>query len=100
MGYTEEVGNGDENLYLVVDNMCLPPVIGLLVSQFHDLEEVKGNARRICGSTHHHKDNKEYTVILAEILARLLQGDCLHEVTDGVHLGIGTETIYHTLQLA
>jgi len=85
--YNEEVGNGDENLYLVVDNMCLPPVIGLLVSQFHDLEEVKGNARRICGSTHNHKDNKEYTVILAEILARLLQGDCLQEVTDGVHLG-------------
>lgn len=85
--YNEEVGEEEENLYLVVDNMCLPPVIGLLVSQFHDLEEVKGNARRICAATHNHKDNKIYTVILAEILAKLLQGEGLENVTVNVQLG-------------
>merc|ERR1719477_378322 len=67
--------------------MCLPPVIGLLVSQFHDLEEVKGNARRICAATHNHSENKIYTVILAEILAKLLQGEGLENVTDSVKLG-------------
>ena len=28
----------DEELYLVCDNHCLPPVIGLVISQFHDLK--------------------------------------------------------------
>jgi len=85
--YNEEVGELDENLYLVVDNMCLPPVVGLVVSQFHDLDEVKGNARRICGSTHDHKENKTMTEILAEVLAKLLQGETLDKVTEVVELG-------------
>jgi hypothetical protein len=29
---------GAEDLYLVCDNHCLPPVIGLVISQFHDLK--------------------------------------------------------------
>jgi len=85
--YNEEVGSEDEDLYLVVDNMCLPPMVGLVISQFHDLEEVRGNARRICGSTHHHENNKTYAVILAEILAKLLQGKTLEEATSCVDLG-------------
>jgi len=84
--YKEEVGEGNEDLYLVVDNMCLPPVVGLVVSQFHDLDEVKGNARRICGATHDHEQNRNLTVVLAEILAKLLQGESLEEVTAGVEL--------------
>jgi len=84
--YKEAVGDGEEDLYLVVDNMCLPPMIGLVISQFHDLDEVKGNARRICGSTHDHEDNRNLTVILAEILAKLLQGETLEQVIDVVEL--------------
>jgi hypothetical protein len=30
--------DSSEDLYLVCDNHCLPPVIGLVVSQFHDLK--------------------------------------------------------------
>eukprot|EP00092_Neocalanus_flemingeri_P030178 GFUD01032756.1.p1 GENE.GFUD01032756.1~~GFUD01032756.1.p1 ORF type:complete len:578 (+),score=117.79 GFUD01032756.1:138-1871(+) len=85
--YKDAVGQEKENLYLVVDNMCLPPIVGLVISQFHDLDEVKGNARRICGSTHDHEDNRNLSVILAEILAKLLQGETLEKVIDGVELG-------------
>jgi len=85
--YKEAAGLDKENIYLVVDNMCLPPMVGLVVSQFHDLNEVKGNARRICGATHTHDKNKNLAVILAEILAKLLQGNKLEDVLIGVELG-------------
>jgi len=84
--YRETIGEAGEDLYLVVDNMCLPPVVGLVISQFHDLDEVRGNAKRICGSTHDHEDNRNISVILAEVLAKLLQGERLEQVTEGVVL--------------
>lgn len=70
---------GAEELYLVCDNHCLPPVIGLVISQFHDLKEVRSNASRICGSTHAHTHNIQAAGWLAEVLARQLQGSSLTE---------------------
>lgn len=84
--YKDRIGEAKEDIYLLVDNMCLPPIVGLVISQFHDLKEVRENARRICGSTHEHENNKQIAIIFAEILAKLLQGNPLENVVEGIQL--------------
>lgn len=58
----------------IVDSLCLPPVVGLVVAQFHNLHEVRQDALRICSATHSHTRSKEAAGWLAVTLSRLLQG--------------------------
>jgi len=71
---------------VVCDSFCLPPMIGLVVSQFHDLDEIERNAARICASTHADKENIVASGLVAKLLARLLQGvnltDAIADIED------------------
>lgn len=90
--YLENLDNDDNQDLKTVDNMCLPPIVGLVVSQFYDLCEVTENARRICGSTHHHSENRRNAILLAQILSNLLKGESLNTVTSKIDV---TEHNYH-----
>ena len=71
--------NGEENNGME-DCYCLPPIVGLAVAQFHDLNEVRSNALRICEATHKSLEAKEGATLLAILFARILQGKGLEEV--------------------
>jgi len=64
------------------DCYCLPPMVGLAVAQFHDLDEVHSNAVRICEATHKSLEAKEGATQLAILLAKILQGKGLGQVGD------------------
>jgi len=64
------------------DCYCLPPMVGLAVAQFHDLDEVRSNALRICEATHKTLEAREGATELAILLARVLQGKGLEQVGD------------------
>jgi len=64
------------------DCYCLPPMVGLAVAQFHDLDEVRSNALRICEATHKSSEAREGATELAILLARVLQGKGLEQVGD------------------
>ena len=74
------------------DNMCLPSMIAIAVTQFYNVIEVTDNARyrkefwkemshqlsfirRICSSTHFGEKHINASVRFAEIIATILQGD-------------------------
>jgi len=67
---------------IVHDSYCLPPMIGLVIAQFHDSEETCHNARRICEATHSDEENVQAAQIFALCLARLIKGDSLEESID------------------
>jgi len=75
-GETDKNGEDREDCY------CLPPMVGLAVAQFHDLDEVRSNALRICEATHRSPEAKEGATELAILLARILQGKGLEQVAD------------------
>jgi len=60
---------------VLCDSYCLPAMIGLVVSQFHDLTEIERNASRICSSTHAAAGNVDAAVLFAKALAKFLQGN-------------------------
>jgi len=68
--------DGEEDCY------CLPPMVGLAVAQFHDLDEVHSNALRICEATHKSLEAREGATELAILLARILQGKGLEQLGD------------------
>ena len=71
--------NGEEDCY------CLPPMVGLAVAQFHDLDEVRSNALRICEATHKTLEAREGATKLSILLARILQGKGIEQVGDMVN---------------
>jgi len=73
---TEKDGEDREDCY------CLPPMVGLAVAQFHDLDEVRSNALRICEATHKSLEAREGATELAILLARILQGKGLEQLGD------------------
>jgi len=78
----ETTDRNDEKSEDGEDCYCLPPMVGLAVAQFHDLDEVRSNALRICEATHRSLEAKEGATKLAILLARILQGKGLEQVGD------------------
>ena len=78
----ETTDRNDEKSEDGEDCYCLPPMVGLAVAQFHDLDEVRSNALRICEATHRSLEAKEGATELAILLARILQGKGLEQVGD------------------
>ncbi|CAG0899586.1 unnamed protein product [Darwinula stevensoni] len=56
------------------DPFCLPRAIICGIGNFHDLEEVENNAIRICKTTHSDKAAVAASVLLATLVASMLQG--------------------------
>ena len=60
-------------------------MVGLAVAQFHDLDEVRSNALRICEATHKTLEAREGATKLSILLARILQGKGIEQVGDMVN---------------
>lgn len=63
-----------------LDNSCLPAMIAIAVTQFHNLTEVQDNARRICSSTHCSEHHCSVSATFATILATVLQGSSVADL--------------------
>lgn len=84
---------------VLCDSYCLPAMIGLVVSQFHDLTEIERNASRICNSTHASAGNVDAAVLFAKALAKLLQGASTEESLAEMRRDIeGLDSLDDTLQ--
>jgi len=81
-GITEKGDGGEKSEEDREDCYCLPPMVGLAVAQFHDLNEVRSNALRICEATHKSLEAREGATKIAVLLARILQGKGLEQVLD------------------
>ena len=57
------------------DNYCLPAIIAIALTQFHNIHEVEANSRRICKSTHFDKKYEDIAASFGSILALILQGN-------------------------
>jgi len=77
----------------VVDNMCLPPVIALVMSEFHSLTEVCDNAARICGATHPHQANAAAAQCLAKLLTKLIQGQSTQDALEDAKSTLSSQNL-------